>query len=321
MKKISRILLFFLIFALLLAPVTLLLIPKDNTEEAGMLRVEANGIRSQPKDSIDVIFLGTSEILCGISPLDIWEQSGITGFNCAGSNLHFLESIDLLETAFQTQSPKVVVVGTDMFAYECHYYDILSHKITKNLQIISYHDRWKSLTAADFFRLPHYTAPGETRGFRAKAGAKTADVSHYMEPSEERIHVSRWNVFCLKEIDALCRKNGAKLMLYSVPCTTIWTYSRHNTMSDLAQSMGIPYVDGNLSDLGLDWTRDSVDGGVHMNHLGAEKIAHFFADYLKERYDLPDHRKDPAYAGWDTDTQALRRLEAQLEEKTKDTDL
>ena len=81
MKKISRILLFFLIFALLLAPVTLLLIPKDNTEEAGMMRVEANGIRSQPKDSIDVIFLGTSEILCGISPLDIWEQSGITGFN------------------------------------------------------------------------------------------------------------------------------------------------------------------------------------------------------------------------------------------------
>lgn len=35
------------------------------------------------------------------------------------------------------------------------------------------------------------------------------------------------------------------------------------------------------TDLGLDWTKDSIDGGWHLNALGARKVSDYFASFLQ----------------------------------------
>ena len=40
---------------------------------------------------------------------------------------------------------------------------------------------------------------------------------------------------------------------------------------------------------------DTYDAGLHLNLSGAEKLAVYFGRYLKENYDLKDHREDPEY--------------------------
>ncbi len=37
----------------------------------------------------------------------------------------------------------------------------------------------------------------------------------------------------------------------------------------------------------------------HVNQLGAEKYTEFLSEYIKTKYDLPDHRKENGYENWD----------------------
>ena len=64
-KKLIRAILFPAILCLLLVPASLLVLPKNNTAEAGTLHPDADGILSQRRDSIDVLFLGDSLAYCG----------------------------------------------------------------------------------------------------------------------------------------------------------------------------------------------------------------------------------------------------------------
>ena len=82
-KKIIRVILFPAILCLLLVPASLLVLPKNNTAEAGTLHPDADGILSQRRDSIDVLFLGDSLAYCGFMPLELWDTYGIPGFVCS----------------------------------------------------------------------------------------------------------------------------------------------------------------------------------------------------------------------------------------------
>ncbi len=113
-KKILGPLLFLGLLGLLLVPASLILQPKDNTEEAGMYQTSAAGILSQPENSIEVLFLGDSEAYSSFVPLDLWEQTGITSFVCSSLDQKTYETLELLDMALGCQSPKVVVLETNV---------------------------------------------------------------------------------------------------------------------------------------------------------------------------------------------------------------
>ena len=117
----------------------------------------------------------------------------------------------------------------------------------------------------------------------------------------------------LKKITEICRERGISLVLFSAPSPANWTMRRHNTVQDTAESLGLPYIDGNLLDLGIDWDTDTYDRGDHLNYSGAAKVTAWLGDYLRrEAPGLTDRRGDPDYEIWDRDAAAFRaRLEAQ----------
>ena len=114
LKKILRSILFVGVLLILLIPLGLLLEPKNNTEEAGMYKASANAIRSQKKDSIQVLFLGDSEAYSGFVPLELWNSTGIPSFVCSSLDQKMYETWELLQMAFEYQSPKVVVLETNV---------------------------------------------------------------------------------------------------------------------------------------------------------------------------------------------------------------
>lgn len=68
----------------------------------------ARGFYAEPADTLDVLYLGSSYMRNGISPLEIWHDYGITGYARTGSQQAPIVSYYLLKEAFQTQSPKSV---------------------------------------------------------------------------------------------------------------------------------------------------------------------------------------------------------------------
>ena len=56
----------------------------------------------------------------------------------------------------------------------------------------------------------------------------------------------------------------------------------------------------NLDKLNLNFSTDFIDDD-HLNFYGAQKITNHIGKYIKEHYDIPDRRLDPAYAKWNDD--------------------
>lgn len=307
MKKCLRCFLFLLLLGLLLIPTGLLLQPKDNTEESGMVYASAAGILSQPTDSIDVLFLGDSEAYSSFVPLDLWEETGIPSFVCSSLDQKTYETLELLKMALSCQKPKVVVLETNVLYRVYPSTDALAPMLESHIPALRYHDRWKSLKSADFFSLPHFTADSPDRGYHLLTDAEGAGLEGYMRPMDEWEPLSRQNLGNLKKLQALCQKNGASLLLYSAPSPTNWTMRRHNTVRDTAEALGLVYIDGNLQDLGIDWEADTYDGGDHLNYFGAHKVTAWMAQYLRETYALEDKRRSPEYAQWDIDLTAFRQ--------------
>ena len=52
-----------------------------------------------------------------------------------------------------------------------------------------------------------------------------------------------------------------------------------------------------FTELGLDHTTDFYNK-THCNYLGAEKYTSYLASYLKDTYNLTDHRGDDTYQQW-----------------------
>ena len=74
-----------------------------------------------------------------------------------------------------------------------------------------------------------------------------------------------------------------------------------NTAISIVESRGYDVINFNtkesIESLGINWKTDFYNR-VHTNCLGAEKFTLSFAEYLKENYNLPDHRNDPTYSDW-----------------------
>jgi hypothetical protein len=49
--------------------------------------------------------------------------------------------------------------------------------------------------------------------------------------------------------------------------------------------------------ISLNFETDMADEG-HLNPIGAEKLTTHLAKYIREHYNIPDRRNDPAYAEW-----------------------
>ena len=62
----------------------------------------------------------------------------------------------------------------------------------------------------------------------------------------------------------------------------------------------IPYLDLNTEtkSLSIDWKEDTRDQGDHLNFKGAMKVTKYMESYLKQNYDLQDHRHDEQYQSW-----------------------
>ena len=106
-----------------------------------------------------------------------------------------------------------------------------------------------------------------------------------------------------------CKIQGSIPVLISVPNYNGWNYQKHNALQKIADNNGINFVDLNLAlKKKINWKKDSVDGGDHLNIKGAKKTTAYLGEYLKNEYGLPDRRGDIKYKPWDNDVEEYHKL-------------
>ena len=315
-KTVVRTVLFLLPLLLAAWVLGLAFAPKDNLRTAGMQETDPLPVLSQLENSLDAVFLGDSEAYSGFVPLELWEQQGIASFVCASVDQKPYETVEFLKTALERQSPSLVILETNVLFRAYATQDLLTPMLQKAFPVLRYHSNWKTYSVPELFSAPDYRGDYPDRGYHLLTrGDPLDDLTGYMAPTEAREELTKRNLRSLETMAALCKESGAELVLFSIPSPENWSMARHNTMADLAESLGCTYLDGNLLPLAIDWQTDTYDRGDHLNYDGAAKVTAWLGDWLTEHTALPDHRQDPAYEAWNLDAESFpQRLEAKLAE-------
>lgn len=276
----------------------------------------------QSEENFDVLFLGTSHIMNGISPMDIWEQNGIVSYNLATPGCRIATSYWTLKNALNYTAPKVVVL-------DCAY--LLDDKINTNINyshrlfdamplsktkiaalndlvesrstrlsflfpFFIYHSRWDELTKSDFYSDTYYG----TMGFSGQVTVVPTSIPHFS--LQESTDISNVSTEYLQKIIELCDVHDISLVLTFLPFNASETSQNDAAyVASIAKEYALDYIDPNtLSEIinpDIDFSNNYEDN-AHINLSGAHKFSYYIGNFLASHYTLPDHRSDPAYASW-----------------------
>ena len=301
-KKILRSVLFLTGLVILITVFSVILKPeKDVYNSVGVDR-KAEEIDNENDNSLDVVFLGDSESYSAFDPLMMYDNYGFTSYVCGTSLQKLCDTYAILENMYKSQQPKAVVIETNCMFRPASPYgetdDKTMNMFSKAIPLMRYHDRWKTLIPMEEKQKGD---DEKHKGFKYRDGVKPYTGGEWMKATDICEPLTDCNMKYFEKIRALVEENGSKLILVSVPSPENWTYEKHNAMKKLADDKEIDFVDLNLycDKLNINWNTDTRDQGNHLNYSGAVKVSEYIGKYLSEKEELPDHRGDEDFKGWD----------------------
>lgn len=326
-----------LIFALgffgMLRVLTLWMLPKTDAEKSVpivnllespyLFSAKPDGFYSTKKDSLDVVFLGSSNIHCNINPNVIWDQYGITSYNFTSEQQELGTTYYYLKQMFETQSPKVAVIDVFLSGSEESISDIQAHQafdFMKNdrikaeailnrakdnaleqfLPMIRYHERWKELKSYDFSYVPgkHNLMNGAVI-YMHEEPAETVILPESIPPDP----LSERTKFWLDSIRQLCEEHNCAVLFIKTPVALYNEYYfYYQAVADYCREIDVPFLFMNkmIDDLGIDFSTDFADL-LHMNWSGQQKISSFMGKYLADHYQIENKKGSPELSQWDED--------------------
>lgn len=276
-------------------------------------------------DTVDVLCFGSSNVFDAISPMEMYENYGITAYNCGSAASTIPASYWMMMNMLDYVEPKVIILDCYKLGYESAikgyaatvYLDIFPISVTKinaimdfrNMGISNeeafallmplsgYHSRWSELEQEDFN--PEYKAL--LKGSQMVINVATPEVQD--SPTDKVIDnvEDSWGVNYLIKFIEECKQRDIKLLLVHLPFpATEDNYMDANTAQLIADEYGVDFI--NFLTMGLtDYDTDMFDTGTHSNPSGQKKISEYLANYIAENYNIPDRRGENGYEQWDED--------------------
>lgn len=301
---------------------------------------------SMDRNSLDMILVGSSHIHYGLSPMKLWEEQGITSCVASSQSQSIPCSYYVMKEMIRRQHPKVIVLDTYYMVYNIYARDqALLHVATDPMPLTSpvryemifdlvpkvegnedvwsflftlglYHYRWETLEHTDFYPKNQFA-----KGFSAEAQKVKIEKTEMPETPGKIPDISE---DYLDRIIQLCNEENVKLLLIEVPYHIQGVQTTENlayhlgvfrALEDYAAENDVPYINFFRDQEGIEWdySGDFFEP-AHLNMYGAEKVTSYLGRYVREHYEMPDHRTDPAYQKWNED---LKEYHAYIQEKIK----
>lgn len=285
------------------------------------------------ENTIDVMFFGSSHIFEDVSTGVLWDEYGIASYDLCGSIQPLWNTYYYMKEALKTQTPKLMVLDCYCATQTEDYID--SSRIIKNnyglklsddkieaLKVSSpesdlkgylfeyptYHNRYDGdITYADFLPYNGITNYDVWKGY----GINTNTLKHENYIGQNNITDSEELTpkveLYLRKIIELSQESDIPLVLIVTPYPLNPENTEHarqlriyNRVAEIADEYGIPFINYNYiyEELGLDFETDYADA-EHLNYKGSPKFSKYLGAWIKENYDIPDHRGEDAYKDYD----------------------
>lgn len=282
------------------------------------------GFYKLEKNSVDVLFMGSSHAATSFNPQVIYDEYGITSYNLGCPQQSVFTTYYWLREALKYQSPQVLVLETNTFhkykdAYVYNYFNCseaslrkafdsmkfsplkieLARKIEEVdpsqsalsyfLMNIRYHSRWTNLSESDYSQKA-LAAHGAMKGYVIVDGSQkdAEDVTFSTEDldSVNAEPMAEVTEDYLGKIVELCKQKNIKLVFAKIP--SLEPIGRYKAVEEFAKQYSIPFYDFNEETKYKEAGYSAEDLYGHLNYNGAAKISR----YLGERF-LNDYGVKP----------------------------
>ena len=295
---------------------------------AGFARGDRNYIAikafyTEPRDSMDIIFLGASEAATDVSAVYAFERTGLTGYQYGlDSNLPSVY-LPQLQNILSRQSPQLIVVevngflvGEDVDLYDesiirtyldptplsRHKYETLSRLelkedlITYLLPFINTHAQWEHPRSMLVNMLTQQQIA--LRGYSLFKGYTTRPVQLRDEKErplpgpEDKLPLGRPEVEALfEEFVSYCQDNDVKVVFVRFPHLLasgqeVRAYQRFLTIRETLEIRNIPCLDLQERQTEIGLTQADYYNDSHLNIYGQEKLTAYLMDHLCADYSL-----------------------------------
>lgn len=284
------------------------------------------------EETVDVLVLGSSHAFVDVNPAMLYEEYGIASYDLCGSMQPMWNTYYWLKEAYEYQQPKLIVLDVYRLVEEFPYSK--ESKLVKNtygmrfsrnkyeaikvsleeedrgdllmhlLEFPSYHSRYVDLTAADFGRR---TLVDESyKGEHLLTEVEQVDRPE-LSGITETAQIEPKTMEYFEKILLFAKEKDVPVLLINAPYivqendkkiyNTFEAYLATQTLYDK-----VAYVDFNkmYDEMGIDFETDFADHN-HLNVNGLPKFNRVLGAYIEANYDLPDRRKDAAFASYITE--------------------
>lgn len=291
----------------------------------------------------DVIMVGDCEVYENFSPVTLWEEYGITSFIRGSAQQLIWQSYYLLEEAMKKETPKVAVFNVlsmkydtpqqegynrmtlDGMKWSSSKYNAIKASMMAEESMLDYvfpllrfHSRITDLSKSDF---TYYLSKRKVthNGYYMRIDSMPADDTEWTEDEITDYSFGENAWYYLDKMRELCEANGVKLLLVKAPSVSPkWYDEWENQIEDYAAEYGLTYINylELVDELGIDYSTDTYDKGLHMNLSGATKLSMHLGRILSEEMGVPSHLGEEPYASvWaDKVTFYYDMIEAQKKE-------
>ncbi len=289
---------------------------------------QIEGMYWQPKESIDVVMLGTSHVHCGINTGLLWEKYGIPAYDYSGAEQPLWMTYYYLKELYKYQSPEVIVL--DLYAPARYKEDYQYNWISENIygmrfsvnklemlfasveinkinqyfpSFFAYHSRYKDLGADDFNsffwdRKEKEAFKGYTPYWNKRAQERPKEeIFTEVQAGELTIKSEEY----LRKIIQFTKEKDSELILVVVPYVeTEDDRKTYLEIEKIAEEEEITFINYNelYDEIGIDYANDFNDDS-HLNYWGSCKFTEYLGDFLITRESVANRKNQEGYESWD----------------------
>ncbi len=293
----------------------------------------------------NVVFIGDCELYENISPVYLWENYGINSYIRGSAQQLIWQSYYLAEETIKQEHPDIIVFNVLSMKYnepQNEAYNRMSidgmkwssskinnikasmtedeHFIDYVFPLLRYHSRWSDLNTDDVEYLFDRNKVS-FNGYYMRVDVKPAENVPEGKPLPDYMFGENAYTY-LDKLTKLCKDNDVQLILVKAPTLYPYWYPQwDDQIKTYAKKNDLPFINflEYQDEMGIDWTKDTYDGGLHLNLAGAEKLSKLFGDILTQEYNVPDRRgEEELDKYWDG---VIKRYNQEIERQTTNLEL
>lgn len=309
----------------------------------GLVERKASRQKYEPfleqEQDFDVLFFGTSHILNGIFPMELWNDYGIVSYNFGGHGNELATTYWTMMNALDYTEPKLVVIDCMLLSSNekiCGDFDYVhlsfdAFPLSRNkfyavndlvndekkkwdllCPFTVYHNRWNELGQEDFESKPTVTKGAEMK-IAVATPAQTNIVAQDCKMEEDTLAVEY-----LKKMVEECQSRNIEVLLTYLPFPASEAEQMEaNRVYDIAKEYEINYINFLELDV-VDYQTDCFDAISHLNPAGGKKVTNYLGQYIISNYEIPNQQENPKYVEWEKDWDDYTAYKLELLKEQKD---